>query len=191
MRVLEKCGYRREAVLRQNVKCLKKDGQIIDEVLYSTVRHTASSPLAETREHGLTLTITDDFDEGAGPAKIILDGLLTYNRQHIGDANRRKLAVFVKDQKQKLVGGLLGFTSWRWLYVDKMWIAESHRRQGLGRRIMAEAEAEARTRGCQHVHLRTGESQAPGFYEKLGYARFGQLDDFADGKKLYFLNKEL
>ena len=35
MRVLEKCGFQREGVLR---KSISKDGQIIDAVLYARIR---------------------------------------------------------------------------------------------------------------------------------------------------------
>ena len=40
---------------------------------------------------------------------------------------------------------------------------------GLGRKVMAMAEAEARSRGLAGIWLDTWTFQAPGFYPKLGF----------------------
>ncbi len=42
---------------------------------------------------------------------------------------------------------------------------------------MTMAEAEAEQRGCHSAFLNTIAFQAPGFYQKLGYQEFAQLED--------------
>lgn len=55
--------------------------------------------------------------------------------------------------------------------MKRVWTRPDHRRQGLGRRVMAELEAEARARGYAVAHLTTGARQpeALGLYLALGY----------------------
>jgi GNAT superfamily N-acetyltransferase len=59
------------------------------------------------------------------------------------------------------------------------------------RRLMAVAEEEAVRRGCRNAWLDTHEFQAPGFYEKLGYAVFGKLADYPPGFARIFLTEHL
>ena len=62
---------------------------------------------------------------------------------------------------------------------------------GHGRHLLLSAEQEALTRGCEGAVLDTFSFQAPDFYRKLGYAIFGQLDDFPSPHRRYFLTKRL
>ncbi|MDE0037167.1 MAG: hypothetical protein OXU77_06325 [Gammaproteobacteria bacterium] len=41
------------------------------------------------------------------------------------------------------------------------------------------------------VHLTTYSFQAPDFYERHGYERFGELDDYPGDQSLVFLRKRL
>ena len=56
---------------------------------------------------------------------------------------------------------------------------------------MARAEAEARARGCVGAWLDTFGFQARPFYEALGYAVFGALEDQPPGHRRYVLMKRL
>jgi len=60
-----------------------------------------------------------------------------------------------------------------WVYY--LAVAESARRAGLGRTLMAAAEDWLRTRGCPKVQLmvRDGNAEALGFYAALGLERQG------------------
>ena len=55
---------------------------------------------------------------------------------------------------------------------------------------MDEAERGALGRGCHSVWLDTFSFQAPGFYRRLGYEVFAELDWSADHKRI-FLRKRL
>ena len=55
---------------------------------------------------------------------------------------------------------------------------------------MAAAEGRAVERGCHSAWVDTFTFQAPGFYRKLGYAPFGELDYPPDFKRV-FLRKQL
>jgi ribosomal protein S18 acetylase RimI-like enzyme len=113
-----------------------------------------------------------------------------FNREHAEPSHYRPLAVFLR-RGGELVGGACGSTQWKWLFVSDVWVAQSLRGSGWGRRIMDAIEAAAARRGCRAAHLDTFSFQALGFYEKLGYRRFGTLPDYPPGETRYFLWKEL
>jgi GNAT superfamily N-acetyltransferase len=123
--------------------------------------------------------------------RVIVDGLLDFNRRVIGEPDERELAVVVRDAQDQVVGGLLGHVRWRWLYVSKLWLPEALRGKGIGTRLMREVEAYAKQRDCDGVFLDTFEYQALPFYEKLGYEQFGTLEGYPPGYRQFYLRKTL
>jgi GNAT superfamily N-acetyltransferase len=101
------------------------------------------------------------------------------------------IAVVARDARAAIVGGIVGTTNWNWLHVSLVWVSESCRRGGLGRRLMAELERAAVARGCTRAHLDTFSFQARPFYERLGYRVFGVLDDYPPGQQRFFMEKSL
>ena len=75
--------------------------------------------------------------------------------------------------------------------IDILWVQESHRKRGIGTKLLAAAEKEAIDRGCHHVHLDTMSWQAPAFYQKHGYEVIGVLPDIPNGNQKYLLMKAL
>lgn len=106
-----------------------------------------------------------------------------------GSADHRVFAV--ARQGARLVGGLLGFTFLGALSIEVLWVDEAWRGRGVGRALVVEVEAEAVRRGCRLAQTDTFAFQAPGFYERLGYVRFGSLDGYADGHVRHYLRKTL
>ncbi|MFN2453316.1 MAG: GNAT family N-acetyltransferase [Pyrinomonadaceae bacterium] len=133
------------------------------------------------------------FEEHADDADVrrIGEGLGKYNLEQTGRDDFRKLIVFVRDEANRILGGVVGGTYWGWLYIDLLWIDENLRHKGYGRKMLAAAEEEAIKRGCTQVFLDTFSFQARPFYEKHGYTVFGELKDFPPGHNRYFLQKTL
>jgi GNAT superfamily N-acetyltransferase len=90
-----------------------------------------------------------------------------------------------------MAGGLIGETYWNWLHIELLWLEEGLRGRGYGQRLVIMAEDEARRRGMKHAYLNTFSFQAPDFYERLGYQRFGTLEDFPPGHKRHYYRKDL
>jgi len=99
------------------------------------------------------------------------------------------LGIFVGDGAQ-IVAGLAGRTSRGWLFISHVWVCDELRGRGVGRELVAQAEARARERGCHSAWLDTFSFQAPGFYQKLGYEEFGRLDYPPDHYR-HFMRKRL
>ncbi len=135
---------------------------------------------------GAVLTVADE--PAAGFRAALAGHIHAFHGQAIRyDGQRFDLAL--RDVDGRLLAGLAGLTSWGWLFIEAAWVDASLRGQGVGRRLMARAEAHARARGCHSAWLDT--FQAEGFYQALGYERFGLLEDYPPGQRRAFLRKRL
>lgn len=137
-----------------------------------------------------TLTLTDAADDA--DRRAVLAPLVAFNTAQTGPYARRPIAVLVRDVGSAtgaISGGLWGHTGYDWLYVQLLVVPADARGQGLGTRIMQMAEDEARIRGCRGAWLDTFEFQARGFYERLGYACFGEIADYPAGFSRFFMKK--
>jgi GNAT superfamily N-acetyltransferase len=119
----------------------------------------------------------------------ILDRLAAFNRTAGGPTGFAPICVGVFDEAGVLQGGLWGAVLFGWLTIDLLFVPEDLRGRGAGGRIVAEAEAEARRRGCVGAWLNTFSFQARGFYEKQGYEVFGEIADHPPGGARYFMSK--
>ena len=136
------------------------------------------------------LTVTDAPSPEARAA--IGEGLHRYNVEQCGVDDGRPLAVVVTDpETQAVLGGITGRTSLGVLFVDLVFLPEQLRGGGVGRRMLALAEDEARRRGCATVVLYTLSFQAPGFYERQGYRVLGTIPCLPAGISRVFLTKSL
>lgn len=122
---------------------------------------------------------------------VILRGLTAYNELEVGPADRTPLAVFVRDDRDRVIGGLSGYTSWGWLFTQLLFIPETLRGQGMAARLLDQAEAEARRRGCRGAWIDTFNPQALRAYRRQGYEIFGELPAFIGDRTRTFLKKAL
>jgi GNAT superfamily N-acetyltransferase len=129
--------------------------------------------------------------EGGADAKYVRERLDLYNVGVTGVSAWYPVNFFVKSQRGETLGGVLGAIWGGWLQVGFLWVDESMRGKDWGSRLMDQAEAYARERGCHSVLLDTHSFQARPFYEKRGYEVFGTLDDFPEGHQRFYLKKKL
>ncbi len=101
------------------------------------------------------------------------------------------LSIALQDGQGGIEGALTGHSVWDWLYVKYLWVTEAKRGGGLGKRLLDAAEHVAAERGCTGVWLHTLSFQAPAFYERQGYRKFGEIPDFPKGHKRLFYRKTL
>ena len=136
-------------------------------------------------------TVTVRGKRDAAAQRVIMRGLHAYNDTKIGRWPFRNLAVLVRSPRGVVKGGLFGMIYWGWLFVNYFWLDEELRGKDWGTRCLATAESEALRHGCHGVWLDTGSFQAPGFYRKQGYKRFGFLQGHPPGAGHFWFFKRL
>ena len=74
---------------------------------------------------------------------------------------------WVATSDAKILGVIITHQEW----VDDLWLLQEYRRQGVGRRLLAQGESEIAARGCQTGSLRVVESNlvAVQFYSRQGW----------------------
>jgi GNAT superfamily N-acetyltransferase len=101
------------------------------------------------------------------------------------------LAIFVKDERGRIVAGICGNTWGGCPEIRQFWVEEARRKHGLGTRLLGAAEEEPRRRGCRQVLLMTFTIHAPAFYATHGFEVIAVVDDHPRGHKDLLLSKRL
>jgi GNAT superfamily N-acetyltransferase len=135
------------------------------------------------------LTITETPDQR--DVQYLDDRIYEYNVSRTGIADGRLLAIMVRDCHDTIIAGLYGWTWGNCCEVRTLWVHEQWRGQGLGTRLMAAAEDEARRRRATQMVLSTHSFQAPDFYGRLGFEPVGHVEDYPVGHQSIFLRKRL
>lgn len=121
----------------------------------------------------------------------ISDGLIAFNAADVGPSERKSLAVIIRDESGKAIGGISGYTGWGWLFTQLLFVPEPLRGQGMAGRLLEVAETEAIARGCHGAWIDTFNPQALRAYQRQGYEIFGELPDFPMSRSRFFLRKRL
>jgi GNAT superfamily N-acetyltransferase len=119
------------------------------------------------------------------------DRLYEFNSAETGITDGEWLAIFVRDEDQRIVAGICGNTWGGCAEIRQFWVEEGRRKQGLGRRLLGAAEREARRRGCRQMLLMTFSFQAPTFYANRGFEVVAVVDEHPHGHKNLLLRKRL
>lgn len=127
----------------------------------------------------------------AATAKAVVRGLVAYNTEHAGKSKWKRFSLSVRDKKGEIKGGIVYQVMWNWCFIELLWLDEKSRKKGHGRKLIGKAEAIAKKHGAKHVYVDTFTFQGDGFYQKLGYEVYGDLDDFPPGHRRLWLKKDL
>ena len=137
------------------------------------------------------IRIVSDPHASESLKQVVVDHLDAYNIGVTGMAEYSSINLFLRDQGDEVLGGLLGGIWGGVLYVRILWVSQTLRGKGHGRRLLEAAELRAVERGCRHVFLDTFSFQAPGFYERQGYQIYARAEDWPAGHAHFFLRKDL
>lgn len=107
------------------------------------------------------------------------------------DLNPNSLSIFLLNNNQSKIAGLLGEFNSTSLEIEYLWVQEEFRYQGIGTCLVNLAEETARNKGCTESILNTFSFQAPKFYEKLGYIEEMVLDAYPLKGTKHFYTKKL
>lgn len=139
-------------------------------------------------EDGLSISVFSDTDNSGAAA--VASSLAAEVAADFGPRDETPLSIVARTG-DTVVGGLNGSNHWGWCYIRHLWVDADWRRRGLGNRLLDEAEAEARVRGCAGLYVDTFNEGAVALYERAGFVRFGRVEGFPPGHARTFLMKRL
>ena len=119
------------------------------------------------------------------------DRLYEFNSAATGIADGEWLAIFVRDDEDRIVAGICGNTWGGCCEIRQFWVEEPRRKQGLGTALLGAAEQEARRRGCRQIVLQTFSFQAPAFYARHGFEIVAVVNDHPRGYTNMLMRKRL
>jgi ribosomal protein S18 acetylase RimI-like enzyme len=128
-------------------------------------------------------------------AKTISQGIIDFNDSKVPDLEpidkEVKFFVFARNQTEDIVGGIRAVCFWNTLHIELLWLSESCRGQGIGKKLIDAAENFAKENDCEKVFVETTSWQAKPFYEKVGYTHIATLNDRPKGHASHYLTKDL
>jgi len=162
---------------------------ITEHVLKKRLQPDARHPAVQRAESPPgPFSITSDVSEEE--MNVAHAGLRDYIEKQVGDKWKGTgIRLVVKDEADQVRGGLLGFTTLGSLVIEHLWVEEQHRGQGLGARLLSEAERIAVDNGCVGAQTYALSFQAPEFFGRMGYEVFGVSDGFPDPVREVYLIK--
>ena len=124
-------------------------------------------------------------------AQEIGDLIRAYNRSKREEAESEPLNLYVEDEKGNLMAGLVAETFGNWLEIEYLFVKEELRGQGIGSKLLQQAESEAKKRNCCFAFVNTYQFQAPDFYLSHGYKEVFALQDYPYTGQRYYYQKDL
>ncbi|MBG7609533.1 MAG: GNAT family N-acetyltransferase, partial [Anaerolineae bacterium] len=109
----------------------------------------------------------------------------SYHHKTTRQVGTSPLDVLMFDDKDQLLGGLVGSTYWGWLDIDNLWLPQIFRGRGYGCELIRLAEKEAHARDCNKAVVKTYSFQARDFYQKQGFRVVGTLRNYPPGQIYY------
>ena len=95
-------------------------------------------------------------------------GFVTYETSHGVDVNYKPFSLILWEN-DSAIGAICAFTAYSEIYIDDLWVDETHRGKGYGRRLIQELDQHFQDKGFNNINLVTSQFQAPEFYKKCGF----------------------
>jgi GNAT superfamily N-acetyltransferase len=108
-----------------------------------------------------------------------------------GLGDEQEFAIFARDDDGRIVAGISAIVWGGYCELQAMWVKESLRSRGLAFALIADAETEARRRGCALVVFHAYDLLTRGLYERLGYETVGVIEGCPAGSAARWFRKLL
>ncbi|NDV00930.1 GNAT family N-acetyltransferase [Pseudoroseicyclus tamaricis] len=126
----------------------------------------------------------------AAPVMRILEALDTHAAGHGMSFESEEIVMEAWDG-ETWAGGIDAIFGKAWVFVKLLAVADGRRGQGVGTKLLAAVEEEARTRGLTGIWLDTFAFQAPAFYRREGFEEIGSIPEYFAGQSRHFFQKRL
>jgi ribosomal protein S18 acetylase RimI-like enzyme len=123
--------------------------------------------------------------------QLLEDKIYEHNSAKINKDDGLLFSRIVRDENKDIIAGIAGWTWASVCEITQLWVDETSRKNGIGKMLLEAAEAEAKSKGCLTILVKSYSFQAPHFYEKYGYRTEHILNGFPDGHSYYTLAKRI
>ena len=132
--------------------------------------------------HRVKRTLTDSLtslvwtNEAQQYIEFMRKNLKKYRISQGAAHSKNEFTIFIVSPDKKIIGGAFGdvesFKNFgNFLKIHDVAIDANYRKHSLGRELFKHVDAYARSKHCKYLELGSGESEAPIFYEKVGFTR--------------------
>ncbi len=133
------------------------------------------------------------YEEVASPeeVQVLREGIISeaFKAKRMGKI--LPYSFFVRNSEGDIIAGIQGSTYYGCLYVNLLYVAPQVRNEGLGTKLLNEAEKLGRRRNCTFATLTTMDWEALPFYQGRGYDIEYVREGFENKSVMYLLRKDL
>lgn len=127
--------------------------------------------------------------EPAHIIQLLEDKIYQHNSIVLNKDDGRLFSKIVRDEHGNIIAGIGGWTWAGICEITQLWVDETVRKNGIGKMLLEAAEAEAKSKACNSILVRSYSFQAPLFYQKNGYKVAHVMPDFPEGYSYFILTK--
>jgi len=117
--------------------------------------------------------------------------LQEYNLRYFEIKDEPSFTIINTDENGELLGGIACTIVGQWLEIDFLWVSDGKRGNGLGSKLLREAERLGMEKNCTMSFLTTMSFQAPHFYQRHGYMTVYVQNGYPIINEKYFMEKQL
>jgi len=136
------------------------------------------------------------FDLSETSKLFLKQGLQNYNYSKNKYLNPKIYSIdkkyfgFYAYKNNEIIGGAYGFIEYEnWVWLELLYVDSKYRGIDLGTKLIQSVENFAKENNCVGMRTETWDVQAKGFYEKMGFVVYGQLENHPVGAIDYHLKK--
>jgi GNAT superfamily N-acetyltransferase len=137
----------------------------------------------------------DNFETAVGwndgAVAEVRDRLVDFNLERTGLEESQPRSVVHRDHNDRIDAGIVSYIWGGVLTIDWLWVDTPLRGNGIGTRMLGDAEEWAIARDCHMAYLTTYAFQSPAFYLNGGYHLVMDLPDAPVGHSLLVFVKPL
>src|SRR5262249_13842955 len=104
-----------------------------------------------------------------------------HNSRATGRHDGRSLGFVIRNKAGQMIGVAAGYTWFDSSELKYLWVDEVHRGQGYARALLDAFVAEACSRAVHRIWVSSYDFQAPGLYEKAGFRRIAEFENWPEG----------
>ncbi len=121
----------------------------------------------------------------------IEDRLYEHNSHATARHDGQGLGFVIRDKLGRMIGVAAGYTWAGTSELKQMWIDEAYRGRGYARALLDAFVTEACSRGAHRIWVASHDFQAPEMYEKAGFKRMAEFQEWPEGHSNVILCKIL